>query len=87
MKLIVFCLLGMIIACSSQTVSQKLLASEEQPASFLQNEGVKPLILIDKAACEAAGCIISYLGDGICNFGCYNAECNYDNNDCNWGED
>ena len=79
MKLIVFCLLGMIIACSSQTVSQKLLASEEQPASFLQTEGA-----IDEAACEAAACNIKDIGNQYCNWTCYNEECNFDGGDCDW---
>ena len=83
MKWIVFCLLGMIMLAPAQTVSQKLLASEDQPASFLQSENVDPLVLIqDQEACAATGCTLSLTSNKVCNQECNNSACGYDGWDC-----
>lgn len=83
MKWIVFCLLGMLMLAQGQAVSQKLLATEEQPASFLQNETVKPVVLIqDRQACADTGCDVSLTSNHVCNSECNNAECAYDGYDC-----
>lgn len=67
----------------AQTVGQKLLSSEEQPASFLQKGTVDPLVLIqDAEACRATGCDTAYTSNHVCNSECNNAECAYDGYDC-----
>jgi hypothetical protein len=73
----------MIIACSAQTVSQKLLASEEQPASFLQSEEIKShQVITDVKGCQATGCDTSLAGNGTCDYYCNNSVCKYDSGDC-----
>ncbi len=73
MKWIITFLLAILMLTSGQAVSQKLLASQEQPESFLQAYETK---------CSDYGCFYAYRGDGVCDKVCNNKLCNYDDGDC-----